>query len=399
MLETEYVRSLNCNYERILLEKRPEEKRYQYCILGRGGIKGLLSSSLRYINGQAYLYYDISSRQNVAQLYGNRCITRDWMRDFVWSLKRLRQELERFLLDVGNVIWYPDQVFQDLENNHFSFLYIPYYEGEASFSKLVEFWVEHIDYDDETLVDFTYQIYEQLERSGEEYLVSQIFEDAGCLEKPREQENAGTSEQMPMSDSMEEAVADKPRLEPSEMDVEPSVSETEEIADKPDRQEKPEKGKREERRGILGIFEGKKNRNKKLRDDYRQAMQRSMNGYAAEETSYEEEEYGRTMFVEEKEEAGRVRKLYTLEGKMLAGMDRPVLSIGKKKGEVDLVLDDISVSRMHARIILEKEEAYLEDLNSTNGTFKNGLRLQPYEKRRLEEEDEIRFGKVVLVFR
>lgn len=399
MLETEYVRSLNCNYERILLKKRPEEKRYQYCILGRGGIKGLLSSSLRYINGQAYLYYDISSRQNVAQLYGNRCITRDWMRDFVWSLKRLRQELERFLLDVGNVIWYPDQVFQDLENNHFSFLYIPYYEGEASFSKLVEFWVEHIDYDDETLVDFTYQIYEQLERSGEEYLVSQIFEDAGCLEKPREQENAETSEQMSMSDSMEEAVADKPRLEHSEMDVEPSVSETEEIADKPDRQEKPEKGKREERRGILGIFEGKKNRNKKLRDDYRQAMQRSMNGYAAEETSYEEEEYGRTMFVEEKEEAGRVRKLYTLEGKMLAGMDRPVLSIGKKKGEVDLVLDDISVSRMHARIILEKEEAYLEDLNSTNGTFKNGLRLQPYEKRRLEEEDEIRFGKVVLVFR
>jgi len=50
MLNTEYVRNLNCNYERILLDKKPEEKRYQYCILNRGGIKGLLPCSLRYIN-------------------------------------------------------------------------------------------------------------------------------------------------------------------------------------------------------------------------------------------------------------------------------------------------------------------------------------------------------------
>ena len=56
MLQTEYIRSLNCNYERILLENKPEEKRYQYCILNRGGIKNLLPCSLRYINGLVYLY-------------------------------------------------------------------------------------------------------------------------------------------------------------------------------------------------------------------------------------------------------------------------------------------------------------------------------------------------------
>ena len=61
MLQTEFVRNLNCNYERILLDVDPEKKRYQHCILSRGGIKGLLASSLRYINGQAYLYYDIFS--------------------------------------------------------------------------------------------------------------------------------------------------------------------------------------------------------------------------------------------------------------------------------------------------------------------------------------------------
>ncbi len=40
-----------------------------------------------------------------------------------------------------------------------------------------------------------------------------------------------------------------------------------------------------------------------------------------------------------------------------------------------------------------------EDLNSTNGTFKNGLRLKPYEKRRLMEGDEIRLGSFNILFR
>ena len=74
-------------------------------------------------------------------------------------------------------------------------------------------------------------------------------------------------------------------------------------------------------------------------------------------------------------------------------------SIGKKREEVDLVLEDISVSRIHARILDEKGSVYLEDLNSTNGTFKNGLRLQPYEKRKLEIGDEIKCGKIIIIFR
>ena len=49
--------------------------------------------------------------------------------------------------------------------------------------KLMEFWVEHIDYDDEVLVDCVYRMYERLERNGEVYLQSQIFEDVGCLEE------------------------------------------------------------------------------------------------------------------------------------------------------------------------------------------------------------------------
>lgn len=376
MLQTEYVRNINSNYERILLDKKPEENRYQFCILSRGGIKGLLSCSLRYINGQAYLYYDISSKQNVAQLFGSRCITREWIRDFLWSVQQIQQELGRFLLDDRNILWYPDQVFQDLESNVFSFLYIPYYEGERSFESLLEFWVEHLNYNDEALVDCVYHMYEQLERCGEVYLQSQIFEDAKVLEQPAVQKKA---EEAPASTEAEPGTA---RLQ--------TVGEAESATEK-----------REEKKGILGIFEGKRRKNKEMRESYKLDMHRSMSGYAvAEETSYEEEDFGRTVYIEEQpEQQPRVRRLYTADDRLLASIEKPTVSIGKRKDEVDVVLEDSSVSRLHARITREGEEYHLEDLNSTNGTFKNGLRLQPYEKRKLETGDEIRCGRVTLIFR
>ena len=69
-------------------------------------------------------------------------------------------------------------------------------------------------------------------------------------------------------------------------------------------------------------------------------------------------------------------------------------TIGKKRGEATLIIDDLSVSRIHARLFKEGEDYYLEDLNSTNGTFKNGVGINPFEKRKLAEFDEIKIGKI-----
>ncbi len=386
MLNVEYVRSLNCNYERILLDKLPEEKKYQYSILGRCQIKGLLPCNLRYIDGQAYLYYDISSRQNVALLFGSRSITREWVRDFLWSLRHIREELGRFLLDMNNIVWYPEQIFQELENNVFSFLYVPYYEGESGFMKLMEFWVEHIDYNDEVLVDCVYRMYERVERNGETYLQTQIFEDAQCLEDRKLPELAYT-------------VVEESRAEEADESIVPTVSVHESENEKAPLQEKPTKfGKK----GLRGILEGKRGRSQKLREDYRQSMQQEMMDYeyaVAEKTKYEST-YGQTVFFEEKTQASRQpHRLLTPQGRLVLSLEQVNLTIGKKEGEVDLVLQDASVSRMHARITKEGENVYLEDLNSTNGTFQNDQRMHPYEKKKLEEGDEIKFGKVVFIFR
>ena len=72
--------------------------------------------------------------------------------------------------------------------------------------------------------------------------------------------------------------------------------------------------------------------------------------------------------------------------------------VGKNRENVDLYIDDRSVSRMHARFTLRDDMVFLTDLNSLNGTYKNGIRLEPNELVALEREDEIRFGRCSFVY-
>lgn len=386
-MQTEFVKSLNCNYERILLEEKPEEKRYQYCMIGRGGIKGLLSCNLRYVNGQGYLYYDITSKQNVQQVYSKKNITRDWLKDFLWSLRQVRQELERFLLDAENVLLFPEQIFQDLESRTFSFLYVPYHEGKNGIKELMDFWVEHVDYDDDLLVTCVYHMYEQMDQNGDVYLQAQIFEDAKMLDAVRAAE----------ADGMNTRTAEVRKTAENREGMS-RIAETGERTDD-GRATDDRTNVGQPRKRFFGIFDGRK-KDREVREQYRRSVQEIMGGQAVAEDSAYDEDYGRTIYIQEPAaERQAQRKLETSKGKLVAVIDGPVMTLGKKKGEADVVLEDASVSRLHARITKEQDVHYLEDLNSTNGTFKNGLQLQPYEKRELEEGDEVRLGRVTLIFR
>lgn len=379
MLETEFVRSLQSNYERIHLSEKPDEQRYQYCILTRGGIRGLLPCSLRYINGEAYLYYDITSRQNVAQLYGKGIIDRAWVREFFWSYKQVRQEMGRFLLDEENILIYPEQIFQDLSSRKFFFLYLPYYEEENGLLQFLEFVLGHMNYEDEGLVECVYSMYEQYEKAGTAYLQEKIFEDAERLEEKEKMTGREDPSETVLQSQGEDISSGW--MSTGTPDIQQNVS-------------------RQEKKGIFWHLGGKKRKAEEQREAYRENRLAAMEGQAvAEESAYEDEECGKTIYVEQTEEGSTLHRLYTPDGRVATPLEKDSVTIGKQKGEVDLLLEDESVSRLHARIYVEDHIVYLEDLNSTNGTFKNGLRLQPYEKRRLEEDDEVRFGKLLFVYR
>lgn len=111
------------------------------------------------------------------------------------------------------------------------------------------------------------------------------------------------------------------------------------------------------------------------------------------------EEYGSTVFFDRKMEVEY--KLYATDKKNKAHIRLVQFpcTVGKLAGCVDHVLADDSVSRIHARFEREGERVFLTDLNSTNGTYKNGLRVQPQETVELEPGDEVRFGKLNYCYR
>jgi serine/threonine protein kinase len=75
-------------------------------------------------------------------------------------------------------------------------------------------------------------------------------------------------------------------------------------------------------------------------------------------------------------------------------------SLGRNTGgkniinDIDLTSLDVKkiVSRLHARILVENNEFYLQDLNSHNGTFVDGERIAPDQPRKLKSGDVIEFG-------
>ncbi len=70
--------------------------------------------------------------------------------------------------------------------------------------------------------------------------------------------------------------------------------------------------------------------------------------------------------------------------------------------DVDLDAHDpeAKISRKHARIVLQDNIYFVEDLGSTNGTFVNrGRRLLPGNRENLKDGDEIIVGKTFLRFK
>ena len=74
---------------------------------------------------------------------------------------------------------------------------------------------------------------------------------------------------------------------------------------------------------------------------------------------------------------------------------RPVTTVGRAEDNV-LMLDDPFASTNHAMVLWREGQWWLEDLESHNGTYLNGQRLD--RPQRLTSGDHIRIGESILRF-
>ena len=75
-----------------------------------------------------------------------------------------------------------------------------------------------------------------------------------------------------------------------------------------------------------------------------------------------------------------------------------IFLIGKNGAQVDGVIQSEGVSRLHAKIYTKEGQFYLEDLNSTNGTYLNEVALEYHQPRPLSRGDRVRFGAEEYLF-
>ncbi len=78
------------------------------------------------------------------------------------------------------------------------------------------------------------------------------------------------------------------------------------------------------------------------------------------------------------------------------GENGAILTIGRDPHN-DIVMNDSSISKLHAKLYIDEFAYYIEDCGSTNGLRINGRKCGP-ERQFLDDNDEVRFGRFAFRF-
>lgn len=89
-----------------------------------------------------------------------------------------------------------------------------------------------------------------------------------------------------------------------------------------------------------------------------------------------------------------IRVVFNNEEVLSQELEKDIYVIGRE-ATCDIHIDNLGISRAHSRLVKDGSTYCIEDLNSANGTFVNGQRVQ---RQHLNDGDEILIGKYSIVF-
>ena len=473
MEEAKYFKDYQHNYLILKCEGTGVGESYQSRMLLSGKIERLLKCSVRHINGEAFLYCDISSRVTLENLYRGKKLSYEQARELFRQLDGIYRILEEYFMEEAGLLVFPESIYYDLSSERYFGLYYPGKKGlsDKPYEKLMDFLLNHTDTGVRKMTDILYRIYEM---SGEPFF---SIGDALSLFEEEEETPAEVNgiEECMQTQTAQGYIMDKKEGKMTEMTAADDCGYFDIVqeAGKESEEAEPHVSQQKNRAfyGVFAIFSlggiaaavwlclhfvlteqemllliccagvmglcfifsvvqlllsGSGIRKKEqeesallwdIEDEFRDerpiAIQNvldknmdmrteriCLNSGQAAGREEEKAPCGETVFLDIRRQKAEY-KLYSLDKKNKKHIDltRFPFSIGKMPGCVDCVLPDDSVSRLHARLEKQGERILLTDMNSTNGTYKNGLRMEPSETVEIEPGDEIRFGKLNYCYR
>lgn len=454
MENIKYYKDLNHNY--LVVKAEEEDKQsYGHKMITANRLKYFLNCKIRYVNQECHFYYEISSRQNIVSLYGKKTMGFQQLHRLFECISEALAELDNYLLNNKGLVLEPEYIFGNPETGEYFFLYYPYYRGEDSaYLPLAEFLLERVEHQEEDAAILVYKVYEMAQDN--EFILSHIMdlftEKAWDAKEPAE-ESVEPAEIAVTEKDWDDVLPENGNLvcgREGQREAEDAaghlaaagilsfvcmaaaagvfvipyfcvMSSKERVLSMAgsivlilmaaslflylifNLCGRKRKGYGKEKEAVMQETAETLPIREAAAFSYEEPVQHSdCRKISKKEMGKEEEEaeYGNTVFLESaicKTE----HKLYgTNKGnKYHINLERLPCTIGKLAGSVDVVIKDNTVSRIHARFTSREEGICVTDLNSTNGTFKNGLRLEPNETVVIEQGDELRFGRMTFCYR
>lgn len=444
-MKTKYIRDFRHNY--LVIEKEDSgQNGYLIKMITENTIDGLIPCQERMINGESLLYYDITSRQSIQSILEAQPLQMRHLQKLFSGLRTISEVMEKYLLSPEDLLLLPEFVYMDMATGEYSFIYYPERigEGNTSLRDLNEFFMQHMNSENIPLVEAVYQMTDLLNRQqfvldelitwfqenyDEEQMEERIHEQNEAMAQSNWNQNMQTQNmyrnqgsQRPEvtvqnagwnqgtqwrenvnSRNRDERIQEQHRSEsrmtqgkgPEQKDNWNST--VRETTMSCVRFPEPEEKKSLWRRLVEWVFPNSKNNKKEYTaDSFRYVRYQDV---TEPERIPQPDDSGHTVFIPWIENSDN--KLYGIgkSNKYHIPLQKLPITVGKMAGAVDLVLNDQSVSRLHARISRDGNRFFITDLNSTNGTFRNGMRLEPNASEIIEPGDEIGIGKLKFIYR
>ena len=426
-----YVQDGGRNY----LKSEPVgEVDYIVGMFAHNDIPAFVPVSFKSLNLENYFCYNMNGLIPINQSFEMNKLTADRIEAFLRSIIKAAKSMEEFLLPFDRLITDEAYIYESLgKKDEFHWIY-GIESGNATFTRLFERLLDRVDYKDDSAVKMIYSLYQAAKESEGMQGVS----TGGSLQRIREKaEEILSAPHMSLDMRARELIRAEnernsiKRLKGIEtVTGDKACSKEIEGADSMARRYRAEaesKKSRSQRVDIedtpkakLSLFKQRQNEEKSDKTMFVKSKLKKVWDYLNADIGSKPEKLVDLQAVGENEISYNVREVKQpkieasdnvgeattlLTGAMISNgiyclkpedtnEDNILLTefpffIGKSGDKTHHTIEDSTVSRFHARIDREEEELWLTDLNSTNGTFLNGIRLMPFGRMRVNKGDSI----------
>lgn len=389
--EIVYERKMTGSFMKLRCDEvRPLDEK----ILLKNNIPGFLPMEKCYVNNEGQYWYDISGVQSLEMRCQYNDIKLEFLEKLVVSICNKMELLENHLVSADCLMLAPQLVHIGRDEE----IYFTAYPAQmktmcTTFQHLMEYMLTKLDHSDAEAIHIAYGIYEKTINGN--YSIADIRNaiieerQKKVAEKPVEEVIAPISQPQVMVEEPKEQIKpkmyDKLRLYLLEqLDIRlPERKKQASVAAKP---KKP----------VTDRKWFKKEKRKEKRKENREKMDDTMLIHPGSEAVAEPvaRQIHPTVCLSDYREHPQGMLLYEgMENRSNIIIDKDCTRIGQGD-EADAVIGKDTISHFHAVINRENQEFYLEDLNSTNGTFVNNEVLAYKQKKQLKSNDIIRFADV-----